>query len=216
MNSFGPEALRAALAAHARVDYPALPGRTNHLRAAVLVPLVWRPDPVAILTLRPAHLKHGGEVSFPGGKPEPQDLDLVDTALREAREEVGLTGAQVLGRLSSIPLFTSDFRIEPFVAAVPDRPLTPHAGEVEQVLYLGLREVFDAPEIAAVPYVLEGEDELSPVFYPGGHVMYGATAHAFLELLQVAAPLFGRAVPPLVPGRLGWGDLMRGVERLPE
>jgi 8-oxo-dGTP pyrophosphatase MutT (NUDIX family) len=214
--TFGPEALRAALAAHPHVDYPALPGRTNHLRAGVLVPLVWRPEPAVILTLRPAHLRHGGEVSFPGGKPEPQDLDLVDTALREAREELGLTGAQVLGRLSSIPVFTSDFRLEPFVAAVPDGALTPNAGEVEQVLYLGLREVLDAPEIAAVPYTLEGSDELSPVFYPGGHVMYGATAHAFLELVQVVAPLLGRAVPPLVPGRLGWGDLMRGVERLPE
>lgn len=214
--SFGPEALRAALAAHRPTDYPALPGRTNHLRAGVLVPLVWRPEPVAILTLRPAHLRHGGEVSFPGGKPEPQDLDLVDTALREAREELGLTGAAVLGRLSSIPLFTSDFRLEPWVAVAPEQALAPSPDEVEEVLFVALRDELARPAIDAVPYTLEGREALSPVFYPGGHVLYGATAHAFLELLEVAAPLFGLPVPPLVPGRLGWGDLLRGQARLPE
>lgn len=214
--AFGPEALRAALAAHRPLEHPPLPGRTNHLRAGVLVPLVWRPEPVTILTLRPPHLRHGGEVSFPGGKPEPQDLDLADTALREAREELGIAGAQLLGRLSSIPLFTSDYRLEPWVAAVPDAPLSPSPGEVAEVLELPLRELLERPSLEAVPYTLDGREHLSPVFFPGGHVLYGATAHAFFELLEVVAPLFGLAVPPLVPGRLGWGDLMPRARRLPE
>jgi 8-oxo-dGTP pyrophosphatase MutT (NUDIX family) len=216
--TFGPEALRAALAAHRVVDHPALPGRTNHLRAGVLVPLVWRAGgPVALLQLRPATMRrHAGEISFPGGKPEAQDLELVDTALREAREELGIAGAQVLGRLSSIPLFTSDYRLEPFVAAVPDAPLVPQPGEVERVLEVSLRDALAAPEIPAVPYVLDGEDELSPLFFPDGRTLYGATAHALLELLQVVAPLFGVAVPPLVPSRaFDWPDLLRGAERLP-
>lgn len=215
--SFGPEALRAALAAHRPVEYPALPGRTNHLRAGVLVPIMWRPAPAAILTLRPARMRrHGGEVSFPGGKPEPQDLDLVDTALREAREELGLAGAQVLGALSSIPLFTSDYRLEPFVAAVPEQALRPAPAEVEEVLFMDLRETLSREAIEAVAYQHEGQEALSPVFHPGGHVLYGATAHAFLELLQVVAPLLGLSVPPLRAGALGWGDIMRGAERLPE
>lgn len=212
---FGPEALRSALAAFALTEHPPLPGRTNHLRAGVLVPVVWRPEPLTILTLRPPHLRHGGEVSFPGGKPEPQDLDLADTALREAREELGITGAQVLGRLSSIPLFTSDYRLEPWVAAVPDGPLRPSPGEVAEVLEQPLRELLERPALDAVPYTLDGQEHLSPVFYPGGHVLYGATAHALLELLVVVAPLFGLPLPPLVPGRLGWGDLMPAARRLP-
>lgn len=214
--AFGPEDLRAALGAHTPIEHAPLPGRTNHLRAGVLAPLVWRPEPIAILTLRPPHLRHGGEVSFPGGKPEPQDLDLVDTALREAREELGISGAQVLGRLSSIPLFTSDFRIEPWVAAVPDAPLRPSPDEVAEVIEQPLRALLEAPSVDAVPYTLDGQEHLSPVFFPGGHVLYGATAHALFELLEVAAPLFGLPVPPLVPGRLGWGDLMPRERRLPE
>ena len=113
--------LAALLAAHPRIDVPALPGRRNHLHAGVLVPLRFVDgDLEVVLTERVATLRHhGGEVSFPGGKPDPEDRDLEHTALREAEEEIGLRGARVLGRLSSIPLYTSDFRLEPFVALVP-------------------------------------------------------------------------------------------------
>jgi 8-oxo-dGTP pyrophosphatase MutT (NUDIX family) len=201
--------LGAALSGHARLDLPALPGRTNHIGTGVLVPLVWGSDPECIVTVRADHLRHhAGETCFPGGRPDPGDADLCATALREAHEELGIDGAVVLGELSSVPLFTSDYRLHPFVASVPAGTLTPNHGEVAHVLRLSLRQILHQPHIEAIAWTHEGIRGLSPVFELGGHRMYGGTAHVFYELLCVCAPLFGREVPPLTPGRLEWSDVM--------
>lgn len=207
----GPDkaAVRAALAAHRPIEVPALPGRRNDRPAGILVPLAWDPDPVVLLTLRGAHLRrHAGEVSFPGGRPDPQDRSLEATALREAREELGIEGAEVLGRLSSMPLYTSEFRLVPFVAAVPAVEPRPDPAEVAAVLRLRVAEVLALPRLEAIPYTLEGREHLSPVFYVGRHAVYGGTAHTLLELLEVLAPLFGAGVPPLVPSGLQWHEVM--------
>lgn len=204
-----PDDLAAALAARPVVDHPALPGRRNHLRAGVLVTLAWDPAPVALLTLRPRGLRrHGGEVSFPGGKPEPEDRDLEATALREAREELGVEPRRVLGRLPSQPLYTSDYRLVPWVAEVPAGPLDPDPGEVERVLRLPLADVYAAARIDAIPFELAGETHLSPVFVVEGEVVFGGTAHTLYELLEVAAPLHGRDLPPREAGAYSWGDLL--------
>ncbi len=204
-----PADLASALAAHPRRDHPALPGRRNHLHAGVLVPLAWDPDPICWMTLRSASLRrHAGEVSFPGGKPEPGDRDLADTARREAVEELGVSVLRDLGRLSSWPLYTSDYRLEPFVAQVDPAACTPDPGEVARVLPVDLRRLLAEPHIDAIAYSWQGEEVLSPIFVLGDLPMFGGTAHAFLELLQVVAPLLGTEVPPLVTGRFAWGDLL--------
>ncbi|MCB9763955.1 MAG: CoA pyrophosphatase [Alphaproteobacteria bacterium] len=204
-----PDRLRAALDAHPWVEVPALPGRTNHRRAGVLVPLQLEPEPRLLLTLRAAGLRrHGGEVSFPGGRPEPGDADLAATALREAREELGITDARVLGRLSSMPLFTSDFRMEPFVALVGPQPLTPDPGEVARVLPLTLQGALAAPDIEGIPYTLDGVEHLSPVFTLEGHVCFGATAHTLYEALGLLAAVAGRPLPPLRRSARTWAALL--------
>ena len=206
-----PDALRRALDAHVAVERPALPGRSNHRRAGVLIPLVWERAPVALATLRPATLRrHAGEICFPGGKPEPGDVDLYATACREAEEELGIDAPRRLGRLSSIPLYTSDFRLEPFVAEVPAGPLRPCPQEVERVLRLPLADTLGAPAVDAIPYDHEGQTHLSPVFAIEGLRMYGATAHAFWELLGVVAAAVDHALPPLRTGRYSWAQLLSG------
>ena len=120
--------------------WPALPGRTNHLEAGVLVPLVWSDQPTILAILRAADLRrHANEVAFPGGKPEPEDSDIVATALREANEELGFDEVDVLGRLSSWPLYTSDYRLEPVVGVVHERQLVADPGEVAEVLRFDVR-----------------------------------------------------------------------------
>lgn len=167
-----------------------------------------------MLILRTAHLRmHPGEIGYPGGRPEPEDASLAHTALREAREELGIEGAEVLGRMSSIPLFTSDFRLEPFVARIEQDTLTPEPGEVEQILSVGINATLSLPHIDAIPFTGWEAPMLSPVFDIGAHRLFGATAHSFLELLQLLAPLMGRTVPPLRPGRYTWADIKPEVGR---
>ena len=90
MSNSVPNAERLAelLSEHSPQYIPALPGRTNHLEAAVMIPLFWGKSLESVAMLRPnTMLEHRGEVCFPGGKRDPDDLDLTATALREAQEE---------------------------------------------------------------------------------------------------------------------------------
>jgi len=199
-----------ALDAHHLVDMPALPGRTNHLPSGVLLPLRRDDESLScVATVRSPHLKHhAGEVCFPGGRPEPGDADLCATALREAHEELGIERANVLGVLSSVPLFTSDFRLHPFVARVSSQALVVNHDEVAAVLELEIASFLRRATTDAIAWSYEGHRGLSPVFEIGEHIMYGATAHAFFELLTVMAPLFGVAMPPLRAGKLTWADVL--------
>jgi len=187
----------------------AMPGRTNHLEAGVLVPMVWTPELCVVMTLRSQALReHPGEVCFPGGSREPGDQDLCATALRESREEIGIDQARVLGQLSSIPLYTSDFRLVPFAAEIPFRDYQPCSEEVDKVLTVPVLENLDRTHIDALPFTAHGITALSPIFDIEGHVVYGATAHVFLELLEIVARDWSRKVPPLRTGRYHWNDIL--------
>lgn len=206
-----PDEVAAALAARPVSEYGALPGRTNHLRAGVLVPLRWFGDRLdTVVTLRPAGMvRHGAEVSFAGGRPEPEDTSLEATALREAREELGLVDARVLGRLSSMPVYTSDFRLEPFVAQIAaDATMRPDPGEVEAVLPLDLTEILRGGHIEAVDIFQDAQRFQMPIFRPGGHIMFGATAITLLELITVLAELSGLPAPELTPSPLDFHDIL--------
>ncbi|GAA0748576.1 CoA pyrophosphatase [Ideonella azotifigens] len=102
--------------------------------ASVLVPLVQRPDGLQVLlTRRTAHLRsHAGQISFPGGRQEPGDADVVATALREAQEEIGLL-ANELEVIARLPVYATvtRFQVTPVVALVsPDHTLQLDAFEV--------------------------------------------------------------------------------------
>ena len=128
-------------------------------QAAVLVPLVARPEPTLLLTLRTSHLSsHSGQIAFPGGKVDETDADVVDAALREAEEEVGLTRdfVQVLGTL---PIYTTGtaFIITPVVAWVqPGFTLVPNAGEVADVFEVPLSFILNPAHHRRHAFEFEG------------------------------------------------------------
>ena len=114
--------------------------------AAVLVGVVDRPDPSVILTLRPDTMRrHAGQVSFPGGRIDPDDVDAVAAALREAEEEIGLppSAVEVIGLADPYRTVTG-FEVIPVVGIVPPGlTLTPHPGEVAAVFEAPLHYLLD-------------------------------------------------------------------------
>ena len=115
--------------------------------AAVLVPLVVRPDDVTVLLTRRTRAvrRHSGQVAFPGGRVDPEDPDMVTTALREAEEEIGLPRdlPTVLGSLAPYDTATG-FSVTPVVATVagPFSPI-PDPNEVESVFEVPLAFLMD-------------------------------------------------------------------------
>jgi 8-oxo-dGTP pyrophosphatase MutT (NUDIX family) len=115
--------------------------------AAVLVPIVQHPGGLTVIfTQRTTHLKaHSGQVSFPGGRAEPEDPTPEFTALREAQEEIGLAmeRVEVLARLPDY-LTRTGFRVTPVVGLiVPPLDLTPDPREVEDVFEVPLAFLLD-------------------------------------------------------------------------
>ncbi|MFM2109879.1 MAG: CoA pyrophosphatase [Steroidobacteraceae bacterium] len=156
--------------------------------AAVLVPFVERREGATILlTQRAAHLKtHAGQISFPGGRIEPQDEGPVEAALRETEEEIGLarTHVEVLGFLPD-HLVISGYRVTPVVGILqPDLPLRLDATEVEGVFEVPLAHVLDANNHVRRVREFEGERIEFTDFPYGPHNIWGATAGMLMTLYR--------------------------------
>ena len=180
--------------------------------AAVVVPLRLDPEPVAILVLRASQLRdHGGEVGFPGGKPEPGDADLAATALRELDEEVGVSASEVeiLGELVPTPVITGHYLIHPFVGALgPGAAPRVASPEIARVITLPLLPILRGEQpIAAVTGEWNGTTIFAPHFPLDGCVLYGASAYIFYELIARLAMRLGYTLPPpRIEAALPWGD----------
>lgn len=113
--------------------------------AAVLI-MIYGSVPHVIMTEKPKNMRiHAGEISFPGGKPEHQDLDLCETALRETREEVGygVDRSCVLGQLEVVHTLSSRFAILPFLAVLDGTPFMHANVEVGSILNIPLDPLLD-------------------------------------------------------------------------
>ena len=116
--------------------------------AAILLPIVLRDEGLTVLlTRRAQHLKHHpGQISFPGGKVEAYDRSHVDTALREAQEEIGLL-AQSVEVIGQLPPYrtVSAYQITPIVGLIaPDFSVTLDANEVDSVFEVPLSFLMNA------------------------------------------------------------------------
>ena len=144
--------------------------------------------PTLLLTVRRADLKaHPGQISFPGGRREP-DETLRQTALREAHEEVGLDPAsvEVLGTLTPLYIPPSNFCVHPYVATIPTAPaLRPQDAEVEAVLCVSLPHLLDPQTHRIEPWMLRGREIEVPFLDVDGHKVWGATAMMLAELLAL-------------------------------
>jgi 8-oxo-dGTP pyrophosphatase MutT (NUDIX family) len=161
----------------------------HQIAAAVLVPLFMRGEPArphVVLTRRRADLRsHAGEISFPGGRRDPEDPDLAATALREAEEEIGLAREHVrlLGELEPTSTLVTGYLIHPFVGSIPEGLAWQlSAREVDAVLELPL----EAIQSGRTRTQLErrGITFETDAFVIEDHLIWGATARILEHLLE--------------------------------
>ncbi|MGI9333052.1 MAG: CoA pyrophosphatase [Gammaproteobacteria bacterium] len=148
--------------------------------AAVLVAIVERPDePTVLLTQRTDHLSsHPGQISFPGGRAEPEDAGPVATALRETREEVGLNPAlvEVAGLLDDYETVTG-YLVTPVVGfVVPDFELALDEYEVADAFEVPLAFLMDAANRQVHSRLRDGVERQFYAFEYANRYIWGATA----------------------------------------
>jgi len=139
------------------------------------------------LTVRGAALReHRGQVSLPGGRPEP-DEPLLGTALREAREEIALdvADAEVLGRLRPVEIPVTHTRLHVHVALGPaPARLVPQPGEVAQIEIVQVDHLLDPARRKHRTLEIQDRDVEVPYFDVAGLFLWGATAMALSELAE--------------------------------
>jgi 8-oxo-dGTP pyrophosphatase MutT (NUDIX family) len=163
------------------------PSPLRHAAVLALILELDREEPRLLLIERSEELpSHAGQLAFPGGKPEAGDDNLLETALREAKEEVGLTseGLSVLGRLNPVPTPTG-FMIVPFVARAPP-------DFVPQML---------SPEVKAILQPTFGE--LARTHRFKGEVTWASWTYSLHEFAIHEPPLWGATA------RMVWDLLQR-------
>ena len=200
-----------------------LPGGGAHLNLAPRPRRGWQPDhvpdgaqpaaglvllyerrgaPHLLLTVRSGALsRHGGQVSLPGGRVEPAET-IPDAALREAAEEVGVEArcVRLLGRLSPLYVFVSDFALNPVVGVADAHPaFRPRSAEVGRVLEVPLAALLGACLPPRRGFICRPEGLVrAPYFEVCGERVWGATAMILAELLTLldAAPADPWVSPP--------------------
>lgn len=185
----------------------------NFRESAVLVPLIEAPplapapgpgapaEPELLYIVRTASLPaHPGQIAFPGGKREPHDSTLIETALREAAEEVGIAaaGVRILGTLDDVPT-PMGFVITPVVGVVRGPvQLRLHAGEVAHAFTAAVQRLPTVYRNAGTADWLGHRYTMHEFLYDE-HRIWGATAAITMQLLDALALL---QAPPRAPGSL--------------
>ena len=181
---FDAEAARAPMLPETRRLHPQV--RCDASEAAVLL-LLWPQDGSLyfVLTRRASDLRgHGGQISLPGGRCDPDDSDHRATALRETEEELGVPASdvQVLGPLDKIYIPPSNYLVYPLVSALPAPPcFRPRASEVAEVLQIPLAFLLDHRRKRESLQHRNGRSLRIPWYALGGQMVWGATAMLLSE-----------------------------------
>jgi 8-oxo-dGTP pyrophosphatase MutT (NUDIX family) len=167
-------------------DAAAMDVRGGRTEAAVLVPMHGWPDaPGLVFTERRRDLRrHAGEISFPGGRRD-EGEGLLETALREAEEEIGLERAhvEVAGALPPIGTFVTNYKVHPFVGLIePGLRFTPNPDEVESVIVASLADLVQGFGMRRL--VRRGVPIRTETFEVGDALIWGATARILTDLLE--------------------------------
>ncbi|TNF41499.1 MAG: CoA pyrophosphatase [Cytophagales bacterium] len=168
---------------------PNLP--SNHRKSGVLLlfypehgqayfPLIKRPQYLGV---------HSGQVALPGGKMDPEDLDVIQTALREAEEEIGVNrrSIEVLGKMSELYIPASNFLVSPIVGLINAKPdFIPEEKEVDRIISSSVSGFLDRRIRKQTLLELGSGIRLdTPYFDIDGEIVWGATAMILNELSRI-------------------------------
>jgi 8-oxo-dGTP pyrophosphatase MutT (NUDIX family) len=158
-------------------------------RAAVLIPLFKKNEEYHVLLTRRTHKvsHHKGQISFPGGRQDKGE-DLLSTALREAKEEMGIAEKDVhlLGELDDICTVASDFCVSPFVGLIPyPYPFRVNRHEIEEILEVPLSVFLDEDKFREEFRERNGEPLRVYFFQHEDHTIWGATARILKQLIDL-------------------------------
>jgi len=129
---------------------------------------------------------HSAQIGFPGGKVEPEDKDLKDTAKRETEEEVGVpyNDIQLIKKMTTAYIPPSNFNVHPFIGYLEDTPkLIKQDDEVEDIVLVDIDDFLNEDSLIEETLTTSYATELTvPAFHLNGHVVWGATAMMLSEI----------------------------------
>jgi 8-oxo-dGTP pyrophosphatase MutT (NUDIX family) len=157
--------------------------------AAVLLPLFTDGTEYRVLFTRRSEkvLHHKGQISFPGGQPHKKDSDLLQTALRESWEEIGLKpeDVEIIGELDDTPTATSGFIITPFVGIIPYPYIfTPNPQETTEIFDIPLSSLMNSSKLTQELADSGGKLQETYTYKYQGYSIWGATALIIKQLLD--------------------------------
>lgn len=187
---FDAQALMAPPGRKAYQEYMAALQLTPRLSAVLVLLYPVNNELQVVLIRRPDYEGvHSGQIAFPGGKVEKTDTSPVDTALREAREEVGVDpdGITIMGNLTELYIPPSNFMVYPIMAYTLKRPdFVPDHIEVAEILEIPLDALLDDRNVGEGKFpVMGGLQVSSPCYLLGGYMVWGATAMIISELKEI-------------------------------
>jgi len=164
----------------------------SRVLSAVLLPIYYKEGQYYILLTKRAETvrDHKGQISFPGGAYEAEDGVLVNTALRECAEEIGLTAdeIEVLGELDDTLTHTSNYIISPFVALIPwPYQLKVDQKEIEEVIEVPILALLNNNGQHEETEIIDDEAATPYFYYYQGKVIWGATARILNQFLDIFA-----------------------------
>jgi 8-oxo-dGTP pyrophosphatase MutT (NUDIX family) len=170
-------------------NFPRLPGKNARI-AAVLILLYPQNGSIhTVFMQRPDYNGvHGGQISFPGGKKEPEDENVIQTALRETYEETGVdpSNVNIIGTLTPLFIPVSNMIVTPVIGWTNEKPEFNH--QSEEVLFLieaDLKKFLDPSIVKLKPFEIRGELVEVKYFDYKGNTIWGATAMILHELLII-------------------------------
>ncbi|GAA4467559.1 CoA pyrophosphatase [Nibrella saemangeumensis] len=183
------EAAHRKMASASRMRQMLKPNERTRKSAILIVFYPYQGSIYMPLILRPIYDGvHAGQMAFPGGRMERTDRSLIQTALREAQEEIGIrvTDVRVLGTLTELYIPPSNFFVLPVVGILPYRPdFYPDPREVDRVVEVELHTLMDESIIGINEIEVRGTTIDAPFYQIQEFRVWGATAMMISELLMV-------------------------------